>query len=78
MFLIFTDMNFLQEGNMSYPNGDDNSSPNGAGARTPFQDISNTQSCGNYTRNHSLLFSMMKMNTCIANVLTFRIYLYRP
>ena len=65
-------MNFLQEGDdMSSPNGDNMSSPNGAGARTPFQDISNTHSLGNYIRDHSLLFSMMKMNTCIANVLTF-------
>ena len=57
MFLIFTDMNFLQEGDdMSYPNGDDMSSPNGAGARTPFQDITNTHSLGNYIRNHSTVF----------------------
>ena len=58
-------MNFLQEGddmsspngdNMSSPNGDNMSSPNGAGARTPFQDISNTHSLGNYIRNHSTVF----------------------
>ena len=49
MFLIFTDMTFLQEGN-------DMSSPNGAGARTPFQDISNTHCSGNYQKPLSAFF----------------------